>query len=90
MTQGTKKGTRISNEAPTLAHFGPGRNEKEYSCILIDKNDFLAVGFVPSNAMQWKKEKLLRSLEPAASNEFIRSLVLSAAESDPEMTVEFD
>ena len=80
----------LSSEHPTLAHFGPGRNEKEFSCILIDKNDFLAVGFVPSNAMQWKKEKLLRSLEPAASNEFIHSLVISAAESDPEMTVEFD
>ena len=73
-----------------MAIFGQGRNEKEYSCVMIDKNDFLAVGFVPQQAMQWKKDKLKRNLEPAAINAFIRSLVLSAAESDPEMTVEFD
>jgi DNA polymerase-3 subunit epsilon len=81
---------QLSTEHPTLAHFGPGRNEKEFSCVLIGKNDFLAVGFVPLIAMKWKKEKLIRNLEPAASNEFIRSLVFSAAASDPDMTVEFD
>lgn len=80
----------LSNEVPTLAHFGRGRNEKEFSCVMIGKNDYLAVGFVPVIAMNWKKEKLMRSLEPAASNEFIRSLVISAAESNPDMTVEFD
>lgn len=80
----------LINEAPTLAYFGSGRNEKEYSCVLIGKNDYLAVGFVPVIAMKWKKDKLMRNLEPAASNEFIRSMVLSAAESDPDMTVEFD
>ena len=74
----------------SLAIFGQGRNEKEYSCVMLDKNDFLAVGFVPIYAMQWKKDKLKRNLEPAAVNAFIRSLVLSAAESNPAMTVEFD
>ena len=80
----------LSDYNPSMAIFGQGRNEKEYSCVMLDKNDFLAVGFVPQQAMQWKKDKLKRSLEPAAINEFIRSLVLSAAESDPEMTVKFD
>jgi DNA polymerase-3 subunit epsilon len=82
--------SNLINEAPTLAYFGIGRNEKEYSCVLIGKNDYLAVGFVPPIAMKWKKDKLMRNLESAASNEFIRSMVLSAAESDPAMTVEFD
>lgn len=80
----------LQYEQPSLALFGMGRNEKEYSCVLIDKNDFLALGFVPLHAKQWKKEKLIKSLDPAASNEFIRSLVLTAAESDPAMMVEFD
>jgi hypothetical protein len=80
----------LNNFNPTLAVFGQGRNEKEYSCVFLDKNDFLAVGFVPVYAMQWKKEKLKRNLEPAVINEFIRSLVLTAAESDPAMMVEFD
>ncbi|MFZ9331545.1 MAG: exonuclease domain-containing protein [Chitinophagaceae bacterium] len=75
---------------PSLAVFGQGRNEKEYSCVVLDKNDFLAVGFVPVYAMQWKKEKLKRNLEPAVINEFIRSIIYAAAESDPTMTVEFD
>ena len=58
--------------------------------MVLNKNDFLALGFVPLHAKQWKKEKLIRSLDPAASNEFIRSSVLTAAESDPAMMVEFD
>jgi DNA polymerase-3 subunit epsilon len=75
---------------PSLAVFGQGRNQKEYSCVVLDKNDFLAVGFVPVYAMQWKKEKLKRKLEPAVINEFIRSIIYAAAESDPTMIVEFD
>ena len=81
---------QLSKEHPIIAHFGEGRNEKEYSCVMIGRDDFLAVGFVPTIAMKWKKDKLMRNLEPASSNEFIRSLVISAAESDPDMTVEFD
>jgi DNA polymerase-3 subunit epsilon len=80
----------LNNFNPSMAIFGQGRNEKEFSCVMLDKNDFLALGFVPVRAMKWKKDKLKRSLEPAAINEFIRSLVLSAAESNPEMTVAFD
>lgn len=81
---------RLANMQPTLAHFGAGRHEKEFSCVMIGKNDFLAVGFVPTTAFKWKREKLISKLEPSASNEFIRSLVMSAAESNPEMTVTFD
>ncbi|MFZ9589403.1 MAG: exonuclease domain-containing protein [Chitinophagaceae bacterium] len=76
---------------PTIAVFGEGRKPKEKSCILIDKNDFLATGFIEENQIKKiKLEKLKKKLEPAASNEFIRSMVINYAELNPEWTKNFD
>jgi len=76
---------------PTIAVFGEGRKPKEKSCILIDKNDFLATGFIEENQIKKiKLDKLKKKLEPAASNEFIRSMVINYAELNPEWTKNFD
>jgi DNA polymerase-3 subunit epsilon len=76
---------------PTIAVFGEGRKPKEKSCILIDKNDFLATGFIEENQIKKiKLEKLKKKLEPATSNEFIRSMVINYAELNPEWTKNFD
>lgn len=76
---------------PTIAVFGEGRKESEKSCILIGKNDFLATGFIEAHLVKKiKLEKLMKKLEPAASNEFIRSMVLNHAELNPEWTKNFD
>jgi DNA polymerase-3 subunit epsilon len=76
---------------PTIAVFGEGRKPNEKSCILIDKNDFLATGFIEENQIKKiKLEKLKKKLEPAASNEFIRSMVINYAELNPEWTKNFD
>ena len=56
---------------------------------LIGRNDFLALGYVPKEAQKLKKDKLVKLLEPAASNEFIRSLVINQAALDPAMSVHF-
>ena len=76
---------------PTIAVFGEGRKPNEKSCILIGKNDFLATGFIEVHLIKKiKMDKLKKKLEPAASNEFIRSMVLSYAELNPEWTKNFD
>jgi DNA polymerase-3 subunit epsilon len=76
---------------PTIAVFGEGRNPKEKSCILIGKNDFLATGFIEELLIKKiKLDKLMKHLEPAASNEFIRSMVLNYADLNPEWTKSFD
>jgi DNA polymerase-3 subunit epsilon len=76
---------------PTIAVFGEGRKPNEKSCILIGKNDFLATGFIEVHLIKKiKLDKLKKKLEPAASNEFIRSMVLSYAELNPEWTKNFD
>jgi DNA polymerase-3 subunit epsilon len=76
---------------PTMAVFGEGREPKERSCILISKHDFLAVGYIEEHLIKKiKLEKLAKLLEPAVSNEFIRSMVLTYAELNPTLTKNFD
>ena len=76
---------------PTIAVFGEGRKPNEKSCILIGKNDFLATGFIEEHLIKKiKLDKLLKKLEPAVSNEFIRSMVLNYAELNTEWTKNFD
>lgn len=75
---------------PTIAVFGEGRQPNEKSCILIGKNDFLATGFIETHLVKKiKLDKLIKKLEPAASNEFIRSMVLNYAELNPAETKNF-
>ena len=76
---------------PTIAVFGEGRKPNEKSCILIGKNDYLATGFIEEHLIKKiKLDKLMKKLEPAASNEFIRSMVLNYAELNTEWTKIFD
>jgi len=76
---------------PTIAVFGEGRNANEKSCILIGKNDYLATGFVEEHLIKkMKLDKLMKQLEPAASNEFIMSMVLNYADINPQWTKNFD
>ncbi|MBP7931413.1 MAG: GIY-YIG nuclease family protein [Chitinophagaceae bacterium] len=87
----TKVISSIQSLNPTLAVFGEGRQPNEKSCVLIGKNDFLATGFIEENLLKKiKLEKLVKKLEPAASNEFIRSMVLNYAELNPTLTKNFD
>jgi DNA polymerase-3 subunit epsilon len=77
------------HHSPTIAVFGPGRTDDELTCIMIGRNDLLALGYVTKDAIHLKQEKLVKLLEPAASNEFIRSLVMNHATVYPEMSVHF-
>lgn len=70
--------------SPVVAVFGPGRKKNESSCIMIGRNDFLATGFVEGDYRSMNKTTLETILEPAASNEYIRSLVLNHASSNPD------
>lgn len=71
----------LINYSPVVAVFGPGRNLHESSCIMIGRNDFLATGFIEGDLSSMDRETLEKKLEPASSNEYIRSLVINHAES---------
>ncbi|MFM1968896.1 MAG: hypothetical protein RL152_273 [Bacteroidota bacterium] len=87
----TKVIANLQSLNPTIAVFGEGRKPNEKSCILISKNDFLATGFIEETLIKKiKLDKLKKKLEPAASNEFIRSMVINYAELNPEWTKKFD
>lgn len=75
--------------APTIAVFGEGRMASELTCIMIGRNDFLALGYVPKDAINLKQDKLSKLLEPAASTEFIRTMVMNHATTYPKMSVYF-
>lgn len=77
------------HHSPTIAVFGQGRTSEELTCIMIGRNDFLALGYVSKDAHALKPDKLIKLLEPAASNEFIRSMIINYATLHPEMSVHF-
>ena len=80
---------QLANADPSMIVFGNGRNEEEYSCVMIGKNDFLATGFVSKKTRKHTPKKIANLLEPGLSNEYIKSLVIRHAELYPEDAVIF-
>ena len=80
---------KLLSEEPSLVVFGQGRTKDELSCVMLDKKDFLATGFIPEKARKNSLDKLKELLEPANSNEFIKSMVFKYAEQNPDDTVNF-
>ena len=80
----------LRSSKPTVAVYGPGRKKDELSCILLNRKDELHTGFVPAHAMKIPLKKLMKYLEPAALNEFIRSSVISQIDENPEWVVHYE
>jgi DNA polymerase-3 subunit epsilon len=70
---------KLISEEPALVVFGKGRSEEELSCIMIDKHDFLASGFIPVKTRKNSPEKIKALLEQSASNEFVKSMIIKHA-----------
>ena len=81
---------KLLSEEPSLVIFGQGRSKDELSCVMIDKRDYLATGFIPEKARKNSPEKIKAMLEPGFSNEFIKSLVLKHAELNPDDAINFN
>jgi DNA polymerase-3 subunit epsilon len=79
----------LINHSPTVAVFGAGRTPNESSCVMIGKNDFLATGFITAAMSDLDKNDLITMLEPSASNEYIRSLVMKHAATYPSLALVF-
>jgi DNA polymerase-3 subunit epsilon len=79
----------LINHSPTIAVFGAGRTPNESSCVMIGKNDFLATGFISAAMSELDKNDLITMLEPSASNEYIRSLVMKQAATHPSSALLF-
>ncbi len=81
---------KLLEEEPSLVLFGEGRSEDELSCVMIDKKNYLATGFIPENARKSSQEKIKALLEPGTSNEYIKSLVIKEASVNPTMSIDFN
>ena len=81
---------KLLSEEPSLVIFGQGRSKDELSCVMIDKRDYLATGFIPEKARKNSPEKIKAMLEPGFSNEFIKSMVLKHAELNPDDAMNFN
>ena len=79
----------LISEEPALVVFGKGRSKDELSCIMIDKHDFLATGFVPQKGLKLSFEKLKALLEPCIPNEFVKSMIIKHAELNPQDVKEY-
>lgn len=75
---------RLKVEQPTMAIFGTGRTAGELSCVLIDKGDYLATGFIGEKLQKTSWTRLKTLLEPGSMNEYIKTLVFQYAEENPE------
>ena len=79
----------LNNYSPIVAVFGPGRKISESSCVMIGRNDFIATGFIEGDYGNMTRSMLETKLEPAHSNEYIRSIVFNYASSNPDNTIWF-
>jgi DNA polymerase-3 subunit epsilon len=74
----------LTSSEPSIIIFGEGRNEDEYSCVMIGKKDFLATGFISKKTRKQTPKRLAALLEPGISNEYIKSMIIRHAELFPE------
>ena len=79
----------LTSSEPSIIIFGQGRNEEEYSCVMIGKKDLCATGFIAKKTRKQPPKKLVSLLEPGIPNEYIKSMVIRHAELYPEDAVVF-
>jgi DNA polymerase-3 subunit epsilon len=79
----------LTSSEPSIIIFGQGRNEEEYSCVMIGKKDLCATGFIAKKTRKQPPKKLVSLLEPGIPNEYIKSMVIRHADLYPEDAVVF-
>ncbi len=80
----------LETELPTFALFDEGLDEKEQSCVFVEKGKFYGMGYVPSGSNVHYMEDLKDFLTPYVDNDYIRSLIFKYAERFPYKKVEFE
>lgn len=79
----------VQQQLPCFAIVDKGIDQKTISCILVDKGQVVALGFMPSNHKLEDAENIKTLLEPIQDNDFIRNLAFKFADEHPEHCVYF-
>ena len=75
---------KLKSDLPSFALIEDGRNEKEYTAVLLEEGVFYGMGFVDKDIEISEKELLKQQLTPYPGNELIRSMIFRQAERYPE------
>ena len=78
----------LETELPTFALIDDGLDEREQSCILIEKGKFYGMGYLPSGSDVHGLEQLKNYLTPYVENDYIRGIIYKYAERFPYKKVE--
>lgn len=79
----------LQEQLPSFALFDAGRETGERSCILVQKGNLCAMGYMPETVEAESCEQLRGILDPLSDNDYIRSLVYRHATEFPEKVVYF-
>lgn len=79
----------VQEQLPSFAIVDKGVDVSTKSCILVEKGQVIALGFMPVNQSLDDSEKLKTSLEPIQDNDFIRNLTFKYADEHPEHCIFF-
>lgn len=74
----------LQRQLPSFAIVGEGRNEAEYSCLLLEKGHFYGLGFVPKSVVVTSVNEWKQFLTPHNGNDYIDGLLLQYAALHPE------
>ncbi|RZL15853.1 MAG: DNA polymerase III subunit epsilon [Pedobacter sp.] len=75
----------IQNDLPSFALIDKGRENGEYSCLLVENGKFYGMGYVSGDDQTaHDRESLKETLQPYPSNNYILNLVLNHASRYPE------
>ncbi len=78
----------LNESLPTFAVVDEGLQQGEKSCILIEKGKFYGMGYVPEDVSLEDVEELKSRLSQYPENDYIRGLIYTFCEKQPEKKIE--
>ena len=77
----------VENALPTFALMDEGLNERDRSCILMEKGRFYGMGYLPEDARIDQIDDIKFHVSPCVENEYIRNLIFHYADRHPNKKV---
>jgi DNA polymerase-3 subunit epsilon len=70
-------------ELPSFALVEDGLEEREQSCVLIEKGKFYGMGYLPADTTIYQLDELKNHLTPYPENDYIRGMIFQYAQRFP-------
>ena len=74
----------LDKRLPSFALFEPGRTMEEHTVMMMEKGEFVGMGYVKESVEQADPATIREQVTPYPGNELIKSIVLKEAETHPE------